>query len=374
MMHPKTQILTHPYKKGQRILATSDIHGHPEHLRAVLNAADFCDDDLLVIVGDIVEKGPDSLGALRYVMELAERGNVLVLMGNVDAWRVQMTTGVNEDNAADFWDYLCGLHDWCGSSFYGEMARECGYTLTSAEDVLRAKEAILSHFQKELSFLASRPTVLQIGDFVFVHGGLRHPMLSDNADCDVYALTKYDRFAEATPFAFPFRVVCGHWPTALYNDKIQQFDPVFHHDKNILSIDGGCGIKPEGQLNLLMIPDAHGTDDEIHHIHYDPLPKIRALESQKESNDSVHINWLHSEVTVLERGEEFSEIEHLHSGRRLSVPTRYLYGGTRCSDYTNRHLGVTAGDVLSLYRTTSRGCIVKKNGMMGWYLGEYEIL
>ena len=178
MMHPKTQILTHPYKKGQRILATSDIHGHPDHLRAVLNAADFCDDDLLVIVGDIVEKGPDSLGALRYVMELAERGNVLVLMGNVDAWRVQMTTGVNEDNAADFWDYLRGLHDWCGSSFYAEMARECGYTLTSADDILRAKEAILSHFQNELSFLASRPTVLQIGDFVFVHGGLRHRNLT----------------------------------------------------------------------------------------------------------------------------------------------------------------------------------------------------
>ena len=254
------------------------------------------------------------------------------------------------------------------------MARECGYTLTSAEDVLRAKEVILSHFQNELSFLASRPTVLQIGDFVFVHGGLRHRNLTDNADCGVYDLTKYDRFAEATAHTFPFRVVCGHWPVALYNDCIQQFNPVFHHDKNIISIDGGCGIKPEGQLNLLMIPDAHCANSEISHIYYDPLPMIRALESQKESNDSVHINWLHSEVTVLERGEEFSEIEHLHSGRKLSVPTRYLYGENRCRDYTDRHLRVNAGDVLSLYKITSRGCIVKKNGMMGWYCGAYEVL
>ena len=369
-----TEILTHPYKKGQRILVTSDIHGHPDHLRGVLDAAGFCADDLLVIVGDVVEKGPDSLGALRLVMELASRGNALVLLGNVDAWRVQMTEGVNEDNAADFWDYLCELHDWCGSSFYAEMAQECGHTLTSAEDVLQAKEAILAHFREELDFLASRPTVVQIGDFVFVHGGLRHQTLSDNADCDVYALTKYDRFADAAPCSFPFRVVCGHWPTALYNDCIQQFNPVFRRDKNIISIDGGCGIKPEGQLNLLIIPDAHCSDDEIHHMYYDTLPKIRALEEQKESTDSVHINWLHSEVTVLAHGEEFSLIEHQHSGRKLHVPTRYLYKGNRCSDYTDRQLGVKAGDILSLYKTTSRGCIVKKNGMMGWYCGAYEVL
>ena len=367
-----TEILTHPYKKGQRILVTSDIHGHPDHLRGVLDAAGFCADDLLVIVGDVVEKGPDSVGALRLVMELASRGNALVLLGNVDAWRVQMTEGVNEDNAADFWDYLCELYDWCGSSFYAEMAQECGHTLTSAEDVLQAKEAILAHFREELDFLASRPTVLQIGDFVFVHGGLRHQTLSDNADCDVYALTKYDRFADAAPCSFPFRVVCGHWPTALYNDSIQQFNPIFHTDKNIISIDGGCGIKPEGQLNLLIIPDAHCSDDEIHHMYYDTLPKIRALEEQKESTDSVHINWLHSEVTVLECGEEFSEVEHLHSSRKLSVPTQYLYKGNRCSDYTDRQLGVKAGDILSLYKTTSRGCIVKKDGVMGWYCGNYE--
>ena len=369
-----TKILTHPYKKGQRILVTSDIHGHPDHLRGVLDASGFCADDLLVIVGDVVEKGPDSLGALRLVMELASHGNALVLLGNVDAWRVQMTEGVNEDNAVDFWDYLCGLHDWCGSSFYAEMAQECGHTLTSAEDVLQAKEAILAHFREELDFLASRPTVLQIGDFVFVHGGLRHQTLSDNDDCDVYALTKYDRFADAAPFSFPFRVVCGHWPTALYNDSIQQFNPIFHTDKNIISIDGGCGIKPEGQLNLLIIPDAHCSDDEIHHMYYDTLPKIRALEEQKESTDSVHINWLHSEVTVLAHGEEFSLIEHQHSGRKLSVPTQYLYKGNRCGDYTDRQLGVKAGDILSLYKTTSRGCIVKIDGVMGWYCGAYEVV
>ncbi len=372
MKHPSTQILTHPYKSGQRILVTSDIHGHPDDLHRVLDAADFCDDDLLIIVGDIVEKGPDSLGALRYVMELSARGNTAVLIGNVDAYRLHMIDTLSADNASDFYQYLCDLRDWCGSSFYEEMARECGYGLTCADDVLRAKNAVITHFEKELEFLASRPTVLSLGNYVFVHGGLRHETLAENADCGVFALTKYDDFANQTPFTFPFRVVVGHWPVALYSDTVQQFNPVFDRGKNIISIDGGCGIKREGQLNLLILPDAYCSDDEIRHISYDPLPKIRALDRQAGSSDSVHINWVHNEIRLISRGEEFSEVEHLHSGKRLSVPTKYLFGDTACRDYTDRRLDVEPGDILSLFRVTSRGCIVKKDGMVGWYCGKYE--
>ena len=374
MNHPQTRILTHPYRAGQRILVTSDIHGHPDHLRRVLAMADFCPDDHLVIVGDIVEKGPDSLGALRYVTELCARGNATALIGNVDAYRLHMIDTLCADNAEDFYRYLCELRDWCGSSFYEEMARECGYSLTSADDVLAAKDAVITHFAPELAFLASLPTILSLGSYVFVHGGLRYETLADNADCGIFPLTKYDNFAQTTPHRFPDWVICGHWPTALYSDTVQQFNPVFEWNKHIISIDGGCGIKREGQLNLLILPDAHCSADEISHIHYDTLRKIRALDAQSESADSVHINWVHNEIRLLSRGEEFSEIEHLYSGKRLSVPTKYLFSDTACRDYTDRYLGVQPGDILSLYRVTSRGCIVKSNGRMGWYCGAYEEL
>ena len=374
MKQPTTQILTHPYRAGQRILVTSDIHGHPDHLRGVLDAAGFCDDDLLIIVGDIVEKGPDSLGALRYVTELHARGNALVLIGNVDAYRLQMIETLSQENAEDFYRYLCELRDWCSSSFYEEMARECGYPLTCADDVLAAKDAVTAQFRAELDFLASCPTVVSLGNFVFVHGGLRHEALADNAACGLFSLTKYDDFANQTTLVFPYWTVVGHWPTALYSDTVQQFNPVIRHDKHIISIDGGCGIKHEGQLNLLILPDAHCTADEIRHISYDPLPRIRALEEQKPSADSVHINWVHNEIRLLSRSEEFSEIEHLHSGRRLSVPTRYLFSDTACRDYTDYRHAVAPGEILSLYCVTSRGCIVKKDGMMGWYHGAYEML
>ena len=55
---------------GKRILVTSDIHGHLSYLKKVLEKASFCDDDILFIVGDMIEKGPENLKTLRYVMEL----------------------------------------------------------------------------------------------------------------------------------------------------------------------------------------------------------------------------------------------------------------------------------------------------------------
>lgn len=48
-------------ERGRRLLVTSDIHGHAASLKKVLEKAEFSDDDILVIIGDIVEKGPESL-------------------------------------------------------------------------------------------------------------------------------------------------------------------------------------------------------------------------------------------------------------------------------------------------------------------------
>ena len=57
-------------EKGRRVLVTSDIHGHVEYLKNVLARANFSTDDVLIINGDLTEKGPASLECIRYVLEL----------------------------------------------------------------------------------------------------------------------------------------------------------------------------------------------------------------------------------------------------------------------------------------------------------------
>ena len=90
MKQPVTRIQQYKVAAGRRILVTSDIHGHLDYLRKVLEMAAFSEEDLLIIVGDMIEKGNNSLGTVRYIMELCKKGNVIPLIGNVDAYRLKL--------------------------------------------------------------------------------------------------------------------------------------------------------------------------------------------------------------------------------------------------------------------------------------------
>ncbi|MEE1284766.1 MAG: metallophosphoesterase, partial [Acutalibacteraceae bacterium] len=83
MIKLTTKIKQMNIESGKRILVTSDIHGNLKYLKNVLTKASFSDNDILFIVGDIIEKGAENLKTLRYVMELCKKGNIIPLIGNV---------------------------------------------------------------------------------------------------------------------------------------------------------------------------------------------------------------------------------------------------------------------------------------------------
>ena len=73
----------------------SDVHGHLADLRATLAAAGLVDGDdawtggdaTLWVLGDLVDRGPDGIGVIRFVRALQDQapGQVQVLMGNHEA-------------------------------------------------------------------------------------------------------------------------------------------------------------------------------------------------------------------------------------------------------------------------------------------------
>lgn len=358
-------------ESGRRILATSDVHGNLSHLQNVLQKAKFSASDVLFLVGDLIEKGPQSLQTLRYVMRLCEGGNVYPLLGNVDAWRPQMIRDIAPENARDFYDYLLSNRAWKGSSIFDEMTAELCCLCQSPEDVLRMKEPVLTHFQAEFSFLDNLPTVIETQNYTFVHGGLRDRNVQENAKRGLFELLKYDRFME-TPHRFEKYVVVGHWPVSLYGKEYMQLNPVIDREKKIISIDGGCGIKDFGQLNLLIIPQFDSPIDDVSFISYDNLPVFRAKTPQESSADPILLLWTDNAIQVLEKGADESRVRHLSTGRELWIPNAFLYNDARCRDYSDYALPVSAGDELSLILRTPKGCFVKKNGVAGWYYGEME--
>ena len=61
------------------IYACSDIHGQYRLFKKMLKDIRFSDDDLLYILGDIIDRGPESIPMLQDIMQ---RDNVMCLLGN----------------------------------------------------------------------------------------------------------------------------------------------------------------------------------------------------------------------------------------------------------------------------------------------------
>jgi serine/threonine protein phosphatase 1 len=65
-----------------RTIAIGDIHGCSTALRAVVEAISATSDDTLVLLGDYIDRGPDSRGVIDFVLELEQRCSVVPLLGN----------------------------------------------------------------------------------------------------------------------------------------------------------------------------------------------------------------------------------------------------------------------------------------------------
>ena len=69
---------------AQRVIAIGDVHGCLAAFDAVLAAIDPEPSDSLILLGDFVDRGPDSAGVIDRLIELRERCFLFTIMGNHD--------------------------------------------------------------------------------------------------------------------------------------------------------------------------------------------------------------------------------------------------------------------------------------------------
>lgn len=365
---------------GQRLLVTSDIHGHAHYLDAVLRMANFGGDDLLIVVGDMLDKGADSLGVLRRVMSLVRDGRCYAVWGNIDLWRYQRLRGAlrNRDEAERFYTEMTEMNRMYGHDFFSELYGEMGFMPQSGQEVFETLPAVAEHFKEELAFLESLPTVIETPCYRFVHGGLPSPG-ADLSRVTPMSLMKYNwflRIAREEGMVFDKYTVVGHWPVSLNREDYTDSNPIIDHQTKTISIDGGCGVMLDGQLDLLVIPSYDAPAEACYHYVYDDFPSYTVQKDQDPAPTSFFIHWHDDAVTVLELDQDMAYVEHTRTGYRMWVPLAYLYFpspenitvgiSAKCRDCTDYRLPVKAGEVVSLVRKTSRGIMAKKNGISGW--------
>ena len=348
-----------------RVLAVSDVHGNLPFLKGLLAKASFSSEDTLILVGDLLEKGPESLNTLRYVMELCRGGNVHVVAGNCDETVLSLLDGDEEQETRIYGYLLCRPE-----SILCQMGERLGFTLRCRADMSKLRRLVEEHYGPEIRFLRALPTIIETPRFLFVHGGV--PSEKNLTALDAWGCMKNDDFLHQDTHLRKWCVV-GHWPVTLYDGSIPSARPIISLEKRVVSIDGGCVLKWDGQLNALVLPRNEGED--FSYFSYDGLPTAVALEKQKGSAHSINVRWFENRVTVLERGEEFCRCRHDVSGRELDILTEYILergNATTCEDSTDYRLQVEPGDVLSVVRRTSRGLLAKKDGVTGWYAGAFR--
>ena len=348
---------------GRRVLVISDIHGNLPYLKGLLHKVGFSQEDILIVLGDMMERSVTSLDTLHYIMELSRTHTVYPMLGNCD----DITPVFVDDEPIPQEFYTRYFPRWGDKCAVMHMARLAGSPIEGPRDFPAARAAIRRSFSEELDFLRSLPTILVDDHYLFVHGGVPRENRLDRLSRT--QCLKNDNFL-GQGHSFRRWVIVGHWPVTLYRPRIPSAKPILLKDRHIASIDGGCTLKLDGQLNALILPEQPGG--EFSWASYDGYPQLTALDDQEASQDSINIRWGRSQLEVLEEGEEFCRCRHLESGRVLYILTSYLRTdakGVHCEDSTDYLLPVKAGEKLSIVQRTSRGTLAKKDGATGWYLG-----
>lgn len=347
---------------GKRVIVISDIHANLVAFKKLLNKVKYTMDDVLVLLGDIVEKGESSLLTLQYVMELAKTHKIYTVCGNCDAIALEV---LRDDKNKELLGYILAKKN----TLVGDMCRALNIPISRDLDMFEAKKVLRTAYEKELEFIQAMPHILEMNQYVFAHAAIRPGQQQEMKPSQVM---KMDAFMNQG-YTFDKYHVVGHWPTVLYCDYIPDCNPRIDREHKIISIDGANVLKKDGQLNALIIPDT--TKEDFSYTYVDLLPKARILNTQEVGDSSFCISWLDSKVEALRQEKEFTFCEHCSSGNKMWIPNSYLRyqkDGWHVEDITNYQLPLTYGDIVSVTESTNRGYIVKKNGIGGWYYGMLE--
>ncbi len=209
-----------PTSPGGRRWVISDIHGCIRSFKGLINKIELNKRDHLFLLGDYINKGPDSAAVIDYIISLKK-----------DGFKIFAIRGNHEENLLELEGHKKRLNQFV--------------QLQHSQNLINKSGKIKKRF---LHFLHMLPYYFDLGDVIIVHAGLNFKKKDPFKDLDAM-LNIRDFNIDANYLGNKF-IVHGHNPKSI--DVILS---AISQRNQVIPLDNGCvyhGERP-GQGNLLCL-------------------------------------------------------------------------------------------------------------------------
>ena len=253
----------------------ADIHGHFDEFRQMLEKICFSSDDELILAGDYVDRGPQTLEMLRWIENAPE--NVLVLKGNHDVEFAECISimaaycnkleldGEDAIDTQTLYKALKMIPDIQAAYFdyYGTI-----------ESLVMEKAVTLRELKhwavllKEMPYIYKR--TIDGKRYIMVHAGyLEDESISRSELEQFYIYARDEAYSEGgVPGT---TIIAGHTPTVIEGMPMYTGGYVYKHydeQKNctFFDIDCGCGYKGSARFKNCRLACIRLEDEEVFYI------------------------------------------------------------------------------------------------------------
>lgn len=250
--------------RSNMLYLISDIHGNLLEFKQILKKIEFDGEkDNLIIMGDILDRGPDGIALLRYVKPYILDNSMELLLGNHELFAVMYLNGVlGEENT----DKVLDERTW--TAFGG------GDTLKSIKNMTAFEKKNLLSFLEHLP-IYSEISSRYLGNVIVTHTGIDCNNYVMNADGTINVKSSIKKAFENNIYSymvgmdlhqvpkkdkerFDQFIIVGHVPCFRLNKDMSNN---FYRTDYYMDIDAGAGhMEQGGTLGCYCVT----TDEEIY--------------------------------------------------------------------------------------------------------------
>jgi len=195
---------------SNRHFAIGDIHGCFNSLKELIeNKIQLQKNDKLILLGDYIDRGPNSKEVVDYIIELQDRGyDIMTLLGNHESMLVD--------------------------AYYNESAIS-KWIQNGGSETLKSFEinSLKNLESKYLDFFNNLKLYFELDEYLFVHAGFNDEL--ENPFVDKYCMLWKSRERYFNPLLRDRIIIHGHSPVPINSCEEQ-----IKNNSNVINIDAGC--------------------------------------------------------------------------------------------------------------------------------------